>query len=247
VRIIRSTALALLGTVLSAASLGCSASAASTSGADAAERIGVVKAALVAPTGTVSAATARTVLANLQAFQRAHVAFEALSLVGSGAAASCLSGSSEAGAYDLSCLTAGQVEGRLTFESHGVATDGGFQGTIDAKLENACVGDDCVNADAVIDVVPSDCAPLATLAVTADVWGPGGTDELSFGVQGGIGRGQLMPRVVYFETDGSSLIVDGAGQTAMPGPYLVSGSNRSFECTFLGSGGQCSGPTSFTF
>jgi hypothetical protein len=251
--------LGVLGTLASASELGCSAanaaSGGSGSGEDDVARVDVVQAALLAPTGTVSSLTAKALLPELQAFQRVQPAFEALLLVGSGASPSCLSGSPEVGAYDLSCATGGQIVGRLTFESHGTSTDGGFQGTVDARLENACVskgtnegaGNDCVNAQAVIDVVPGDCAALATLAVSATISGADGSNELSFGVQGGVGRGQLMPHVAYFDSDGSSYTIDGAGQTAMPGPFLVTGQGHSFECTFAGSGGQCSGPTTFSF
>jgi hypothetical protein len=232
----------------SAFAFACSGGGTGSAAGDPDGRISTVQAALIGPTGTVSSATAKTLLSSWQAYQRVHGAFEALMFIGSDAGQPCLAGSREAGAYDLSCLTLGQVQGRLTFESHGSATDAGFEGRVDAKLENACVGNACVNADALVDIVPSKgCAPLATVVVTAAVTWSGGSAALSFGAQGGIGRGELMPRIAYFDTDEHSLVVDGEGGLDTPGPYLVSGSNRSFECTFLDASGHCDGPTSFTF
>jgi len=216
------------------------------SGTDA--RIGTVQAALAQPTAEVAPDTLKALLAHWQAFQRARPALDAVLFVTSDIARPCLAGSPDSGAYDLSCLTRGRVSGRLTFEAQGTATEIGFQGRVDATLEDACAGDACVNATVTLDIVPAAaCAPLGTMAVTATVSSSGATDTFSIGGQGGIGRGQLNGHVAYFDADERSLLVDGDGQPSAPGPYLVSGANRSFECTFLDHGGHCDGATSFAF
>jgi hypothetical protein len=231
--------------LFSAAAFGCSGAPLSSS--DATARTEAVQAALAKPTGTVSPAMASALLHHWQSFQRVQAAFESILSIGSESGVPCLSGSADAGAYDLSCLTAGRVRGRLTFESHASMTDAGPSGRLDAHLEDACVVDACVNGEALVDIVPGDCVALATLAVTATVSRDGETGSLSFGAQGGMARGTLLPHVVYFDADGLSLVVDGAGGLGMPGPYLVSGANRSFECLFLANGGQCDGASAFTF
>jgi hypothetical protein len=241
--------LALVATVSS----GCSgASPAGPATAEGDARIDAVRAALTSPTETVSPSTARAVLSQWQVFQLAKPALESILAIAAPPASPCLHGSASAGEYDLGCLTAGRMSGRLTFASRvgseGEATAGdgggpGLQGSVDATLSDACVGDTCLDADVAVDVVPGDCAALATMAVTASVTHAGVTEAFSLGAQGGMGRGELMPRVAFFDDSGGSIVVGGDA----PGPYLVSGADQSFECSVLAGGGSCEGATTFTF
>jgi hypothetical protein len=213
-----------------------------------------VQAALIQPTGDVSPGTAAALLSHWQSFARIQAAFESILFIGSAAGQPCLTGSADAGTYDLTCLPLGQpVRGRLVFDAHastvesGAPLDAGVEGDVDAVLEDACVGDSCLHADIQMSVIPSDCGPLATLAVTATVSSAGqtGTDTFSFGVQGGMGRGEFMARVVYFDADGRSFLVDGGSGDASSS-VLLSGANGSFECSLQSGGLRCSGATSFT-
>ncbi len=237
----------LLLALVATSGLACSGNGTGSSAENADARLGMVQTALSAPTGIVSPTTARNLLAHWQSLQRVSAAFDSILFVGTATARSCLVGSEDGGAYDLSCLTGGKVTGRLTFQSRGSEADAGVLGLIDANLEDACVGDACVNASALVSVVPGDCAALATLAVAATVSRGGESLSASFGAQGGIGRGPLLPRVVYFDAEDRSFILEAAGALDSAGPYLVTGANQSVECSFLADGGQCTGAEAFAF
>jgi hypothetical protein len=227
--------------------VGCSSpgSEISATAVEADTRMATVQTALAAPTSEVSSATAKPLLSHWRSYQRVLPAFEALLAIGTDGAQSCLAGSAQAGTYDLGCLTHLQVMGQVTFETLSGTADGS-SGRVQAQLVNACVGNACVNGDAVVDIAPSTDASLATLAVTATVAWEGSLDGFSFGVQGDVG-GQLASRVVYIDANDQSLMVDGAGTLTSPGPYMVSGAAHTFACLFHTDSGQCSGSTTFTF
>ena len=231
--------------IFGAVGVACSGGGGTSSGGDDA-RIGAVHDALTQPTASVSVASARALGVDWQSWQRVRAAFDSILFIGTDTAKACLAGSEDAGAYDLSCLTLGHVRGRLTFHARLPATDAGLQGRVEVKLEDACLDDACVNAEASLEIIPSDCAALATLAVVATVSRGGESESFAFGAQGGIGRGELIARVVYFDAAGRSLIVEGEGGPGEAGPFLVTGANGSFECSFLGAGRRCDGATSFT-
>ncbi len=233
--------------LLGASEMACSGNTTSGAPTDA-ENLDTMEVALAAPTGTVSATTAKTLAAKWQSVQRVHIVFDAILAIGTDAAAPCLAGDATAGSYDLTCLTLGQAHGRLTFRAFAPPTDAGLEGMVDVTLDDACVGDACVNAEASVQITAApDCAALATVAITATFSGGVPSESFAFGAQGGIGRGALMPRVVYLDSHDGSFVVEGDAGLDGTDSYLVSGGGRSFECTFMASGGQCQGATSFAF
>ncbi len=241
---------ALSMVVFSAVASGCSGGdRSSRTESDAEALLATVPVALAAPTGTVSPTTARALLVKWQSLQRVHPVFDAVLSLGTETAQACLDGQPNAGTYDLLCLTMGQATGRLTFHALAADGDAGLEGRVDVALEDACVGDACVNAQLSVEIIDlPGCAPLATLAAVATFSGGGAPAEsFAFGAEGGMGRGTLLPHVVYFDAHDGSFVIDGDGGADTGGAFLVSGGDRSFECQFLGSGGQCSGATSFVF
>jgi hypothetical protein len=231
-----------------AAAVGCSApNDASPTAVAADTQIATVQSALSTPTSEVSSTTAKSLAAHVRSYQRMLPAFTTLLALGSSDAETCLSGSPEAGTFDLGCLTHLQVMGKVMFEGSGATTGGFFQGRLRGNLENVCSGEACVNGSVVIDFAPSASGSTATLAVNASVAWQGDVDDLSFGVQGDVG-GQLQAKVAYLDANDQSLVVDGQGTASSPGPYTVSGADHgTFECMFGDQSGQCSGPTTFSF
>jgi hypothetical protein len=262
--------LAALAALLGCACSGAPGEAASGEGNS---RVARVQSAMVQPTGTVSPSSVRALAADWQAFGQAAAAFDALLSVEASTAQACLTVATESGAaagestegdgglvpqagsYDLACVTGGKVVGHLSFQLEPAAaeaesTDGGNAQQLEIQLENACVGDACVTADAFASIAakaPLGCAPSLTLAATATVSVAGTSRTFSFGTEGGVGRSAFAGITVYFDDEGRSLTVQGGDGAPPQATVLVSGSGQSFECTLAAAGGRCDGPTSFTY
>jgi hypothetical protein len=236
-------------------------------------RIATVQSAMSQPTGAVSPSSVRALAPDWLAFQQAMPAFDALLSVDAATAQACLTGATESGpvaeyeagagggplqsgTYELGCLTAGKVLGRLSVRlepqpAQGqTETDAGVVQRLEVQLQDACTGDACVSADAFASIAPKaplGCAPSVTFAVTATVTVSGASRTFSFGAQGGVGRSELAGVTVYFDDEGRSLSVQSGEGAAPEGPVLVSGAGQSFECTLAPAGGRCDGVTSFMY
>lgn len=210
------------------------------------EQLAAVKSALSSPSGKVDATTMKSVSKLYTSMASSKDVFESIGIINDADAKACLSGSSSEGSYDLACATSGKTTGKLSFTLEGSASPGNAQATYIVKLENACSGGACVTGSLIAEAKVAQGTVDTTMAFSADVTKNGQKTHLYVGEQANVRSGSVTAKVVVFDENGDSYVVETSVSDGSA-TFSVVGDNGSYQCSIGDGTGQCSGSVSFSY
>ncbi len=211
-----------------------------------ADRIAAVKSALAKPSGKIDATTMKALTSSLSAIEAGGAVFAAFGDIGKYVGTSCASGNQSSGAIDLSCATGGQIKGSFDFTTSVVQNGDHTTVTFTSDLSDVCSAGVCVSGNMAMEDDVNGSSNSLTLAASVDVAEGTTTTHLFFGETVATDSRSTLAKIVLFDDQEASYVLD-ASATSSGASVSVVGQNGSFQCSFAGGGGSCSGAATFEF